>query len=258
MRRTFLLLCWLATDIALFIAAYAIAYFLRVGFIVSTDFPLDKYMQTTLIVAPFWIGTMLELGIFRLTRIQGSRKNLTHILFSCILASALFTLTYYFLHNNFFSRLLLVYAGLISLGFAVVWHLAFDSWQRKVLRKNPAAYPVLIVGLNREAERLIDLLEDKQSPFKPVAILDGQGTSKAEVRGVPVLGKLNKLEEVIKTLKPSHLIQCSNLEHTINLMSVCRQHKMTYLLLPSVLGAVEGYGEQIEGKSFIKADHESW
>lgn len=258
MRRTFLLLCWLATDIALFIAAYAVAYFLRVGFIVSTDFPLDKYMQTALIVAPFWIGTMLELGIFRLTRIQGSRKNLTHILFSCVLASALFTLAYYFLHNNFFSRLLLVYAGLINLGFTVVWHLAFDSWQRKVLRKNPAAYPVLIVGLNREAERLIDLLEDKQSPFKPVAILDGQGTSKTEVRGVPVLGKLNKLEEVIKTLKPSHLIQCSHLEHTINLMSVCRQHKMTYLLLPSVLGAVEGYSEQIEGKSFIKADHESW
>jgi hypothetical protein len=66
-----------------------------------------------------------------------------------------------------------------------------------------------------------------------------------EVAGVPVLGKLNKLEETIKEKRPTHLIQCSNLEHTINLMSVCRQHGMTYLLLPSVLG-VTGAAETVE------------
>lgn len=255
MRRTLLLLCWLATDIALFIAAYVVAYFLRVGFIVSTDFPLDLYMQTVLIVSPFWIAAMLELGIFRLTRIQSDRKNLMHILFACVLASALFTLTYYFLYLDFFSRLLLVYAGAINLVLTVVWHLAFDTWQRRVLRRNPPAYPVLIIGLNREAERLIELLEERQSPLKPVAILEAQGTSKTDVRGVPVLGKLNKLEDAIKSLKPTHLIHCSNLEHTINLMSVCRQHKMTYLLLPSLLGVVGGKEEVIalEGQAMVAA-----
>jgi len=255
MRRTLLLTIWLLTDIALFIAAYAVAYFIRVGFIISTDFPLDRYLQTVLLVSPFWIGTMLELGIFRLTRIQSDRKNLSHILFSCVLASALFTLAYYFLHDRFFSRLLLVYAGLINLGLTVVWHLAFDSWQRKVLRRNPPAYPVLIIGLNREAERLINLLEDRQSPLRPMGILDPQGSSRADVRGVPVLGKLNKLENVIASLKPTHLIQCSNLEHTINLMSACRQHGMTYVLLPSLLGVVGGREEMIslEGKQMVTA-----
>lgn len=255
MRRTLLLTIWLLTDIALFIAAYAVAYFIRVGFIISTDFPLDRYLQTVLLVSPFWIGTMLELGIFRLTRIQSDRKNLSHILFSCVLASALFTLTYYFLHDRFFSRLLLVYAGMINLGLTVVWHLAFDSWQRKVLRRNPAAYPVLIVGLSREAERLVGLLEDRQSPLRPMGILDPQGSSRTEVHGVPVLGKLNKLENAIASLKPTHLIQCSNLEHTINLMSVCRQHGMTYMLLPSLLGVVGGREEilSLEGQAMVTA-----
>ncbi len=258
MRRSLLLAIWLPTDMALFIGAYAVAYFLRIGFINSTNFPLDLYLQTVLIVSPFWILTMIQLGIFRLTRIQSSQKNLSHILFACVLASALFTLAYYFIHTAFFSRLLLIYAGVLNLIFTIVWHLAFDTWQRKILRKNPPAYPVLIVGLHRETERLIDLLEDRQSPLKPVAILEGQGTSRKEIRGVPILGKLNILEDVIASYKPTHLIQCSNLEHTINLMSVCRQHKMTYLLLPSVLGAIEGYSEEIEGKTFMKADHESW
>jgi hypothetical protein len=69
-----------------------------------------------------------------------------------------------------------------------------------------------------------------------------------------VLGKLNKLEEVIKEKRPSHLVQCSNLEHTINLLSVCRQHKITYILLPSVLGVVDGAQEMsIEGQPVISA-----
>jgi len=258
MRRLLLLTLWLVTDLALFIAAYVAAYFLRVGLIVSTDFPLDLYVQTVVLVAPLWLLVLAQLGVFRLTRIQSDRRNLSYLLFACIMGSALFTLAYYFLHDRFFSRLLLVEAGALNLGLIIVWHLAFDTWQRRLLRRDPPSYPVLIVGLTREAEALIALLEERQSPLKPVAVLDALGTSKTEVHGVPVLGKLNKLEAVIKEKRPTHLIQCNHLEHTINLMSVCRQHGMTYLLLPSVLGAVVGSSERIEGKSFIAADERSW
>lgn len=254
MRRLSLLTLWLLTDIALFIAAYAIAYFLRVGFILSTDFPLNLFLITVIIVSPLWVLTLSQLGVYRLTRVQSDQKNILHIFFACVLASAMFTLTYYFLFSDFFSRLLLVYAGIINLGLTIVWHLAFDSWQRKVLRKDPASYPVLIIGLNREAEKLIKHFEEKQCPLKPIAILDPQGSSKKDVAGVPVLGKLNKLEDVIKEKKPTHLIQCSNLEHTINLMSVCRQHGMTYMLLPSVLGVTsEADAVSIEGYPLLTA-----
>ena len=165
---------------------------------------------------------------------------------------SLFTLGYYFLFGQFFSRLLLVEAGALSFIFTMIWHLAFDQWQRKVLRRDPPAYPLLVIGVNREAERFIKLLNDRQSPFKPVAVLDSQGTSKKEIAGVPVLGKLNILEEVIKAKRPTHMVQCGNLEHVINLMSVCRQHGMTYLLLPSVVGAaVSGTSERIEGQPVI-------
>jgi FlaA1/EpsC-like NDP-sugar epimerase len=253
MRRLVLLTLWILTDAILFVGAYALAYFLRVGFIISTDFPLNLYLQTTLIIAPLWIIVMMQLGVFKLLRVQSDIKNLSHILFSCVLASALFTLTYYFLYTEFFSRLLLVYAGVLSLVLTTVWHLAFDQWQRRILRKNPPAYPVLLVGITRETEKLITLLQEKQSPLKPVAILEAHGTSQKEIHGIPVLGKLNKLEDVIKEKRPTHLIQCSNLEHTINLMSVCRQHGMTYMLLPSVLG-VAGNTEEVihlEGRAML-------
>lgn len=257
MRRTALLVCWLLTDLVLFIGAYVAAYFLRVGFIVSTDFPLNIYLQTVALIAPVWIAVMGELGIFRLLRVQSDRKNLLHILFACVMASALFTLFYYFLHDRFFSRLLLVEAGVINLILTIVWHLAFDQWQRRILRKDPPAYPLLVIGTNREAERFIKRLNDRQSPFKPVAVLDSAGSPLKEIAGVPVLGKFNILEEVIKSKKPTHLVQCSNLEHTINLMSVCRQHRMTYVLLPSVLGIVGEHEstQSIEGQPLMMVEN---
>ena len=236
-RRILLLITWLVTDGVLFIGSYAFAYFLRVGFILSTDFPLDTYLQTVLLITPLWLGVLTQLGVFRLTRVQSEERNIYHLFFACVMGTALFTLTYYFAFAEFFSRLLLVYAGIGSFILVTVWHLAFDQWQRRILRKNPAAYPLLVIGTNRDAERFVKLLEEKASPFKPVAILDPQGSSLKEISGVPVLGKLNMLEEVIKEKKPKYLVQCSNLEHTINLISVCRNHGMTYMLLPAVLGA---------------------
>ncbi len=249
MRRLVLLTLWILTDAILFVGAYALAYFLRVGFIISTDFPLNLYLQTAVIIAPLWILVMVELGVFTLFRVQSNVKNLTYIFFSCIMGSALFTLAYYFLYTNFFSRLLLLEAGALSFICTVIWHLSFDQWQRRILRKSPPAFPVLIIGTNREAERFVKLLEEKQSPLKPVAILDPQGSPKKEIEGIPVLGKLNKLEEVIATLKPKYLVQCSNLEHTINMISVCKNHNMVYLLLPSVIGGSNEKLVVIEGQS---------
>ena len=250
MRRTVLLLCWLLTDIVLFVGAYVCAYFIRVGFIISTDFPLDKYLQAVLVISPIWIAVMMQLGIFRLTRIQSDKKNMSHILFACVMGLSLFTLGYYFLFGQFFSRLLLVEAGALSFAATLVWHLAFDQWQRRILRRDPPAYPLLIIGTNREAERFIRRLNDSQSPLKPVAVLDPQGSVLKDIAGVPVLGKFNMLEDVIRQKRPTHLVQCSNLEHAINLISVCRLHKMTYMLLPSVVGSVgETTSESIEGQT---------
>jgi FlaA1/EpsC-like NDP-sugar epimerase len=104
---------------------------------------------------------------------------------------------------------------------------------------------MLVIDANRDAERVIRLLEERQSPLKPVAVLDSQGTSAKEIAGVPVRGKLNKLEDVIREEGISHLLQCADLEHTINLLSLCRQHGITYMLLPSVLGIV-GVQERID------------
>lgn len=245
MRYRLLLSLWLLSDLILFLKIYALSYVLRVGFILSTDLPLDRYMIATALAAPLWLAVLLTTRAFALTRDQASLRNGAYLTFAAIVGVASFTLVHYFLYAAFSSRLLLVYAFLLTALGSWAWHIIFNAILRRMVRRDPPSFPTLIVGVTRESRALIRTLNQTISPLKPVAVLDGRGVSDKEIDGVPVLGKLNKLEDVIHAHKITHLIQGSDLEQTLNLLSACRRAGITYMLLPSVLGIVEG-GERVE------------
>lgn len=250
MRRNILLVLWLITDIAVFTGAYALAYFLRVGWVLSTVFPFDRFLLSVLLVSPVWLATLVFTRTFSLMRRQRDTRTLMYIAYAGLIGTSFFALSYYFLYREFFSRLLLVYALPLSILGPWLWHMAFGGLMRVFLRASPPAYPTLIVGATREAKSLLETMERNKSPLKPVGILDGRGTAEKEIAGVPVLGKLNKLEETLENLKITHLIQCSDLEQSLNLLSACRSRGIAYLLLPSLLGIVESDErmEALEGK----------
>ena len=240
MRRAALIIAWLVTDLLLFIGSYALAYFLRVGWIFSSAFPLKPYLLVVLLVTPAWLVVLLTTRCFSLTRRQCSTRSAAYILFSSIVGASLFAMTYYFLYGLFFSRMLLLESLGISTMLIFLWHVLFEQIQRSILAVKPVTYPTLIVGLTREASALIAQLTHTRHPLQPVAILDGRGAKEKEVHGVPVLGKLDKLEQTLRDHRITHLIHCSDLEQSLNLLSACRSHGITYLLLPSVLGIMGG------------------
>ena len=230
MRYRILLALWVITDLLLFVASYAIAYFLRVGFILSTDFPFNHYIISVCIAAPLWLLVLATTRTFFLTHRQTTLRNGAYMFYAAVVGVAFFTLIYYFEYTQFFSRALLIVALVLQAGILWLWHIMFDAFRRSMLRKNPPTFPVL---------------DSSHAMRVPVAILENKGIKDKDIEGVPVLGKLNKLEDVLATKHITHLIQCSDLEQSINLLSACRARGITYMLLPSVLGMVER-DEQIE------------
>lgn len=261
MRYAFTVALWLLTDLLLFVATYILAYFLRVGPILSTDFPFDHFFIITVIISPVFLLVLLTTRTFALTRNQNTMRNAAYIAYSCLVGTALFTLTYYFTFTAFFSRLLLLYAFTGSAIVIGIWHMLYQRVQRNILRRNPPTFPTLIVGVTRESQQLIELLKRKKHPLVPVAILDGRGVSEKCVCGVSVRGKLNMLEEILQKERITHLIQCAEIEQSLNLLSACRRRSITYMLLPSVLGIIEGDEriESLEGHPLTAVSpHSSW
>ncbi len=242
MRYRLLLALWLITDVVIFATTYVLAYFLRVGWILSTNFPLDRFLWAAFFTAPVWLLVLATTRTFGLTRTQHTLRNGAYIAYAALVGTALFTLAYYFRYKESFqglSRLLLMETFVLSAFGVWSWHILFDGFRRIMLRLSPPSFPTLIVGATRESGRLIRLLNQRHHPLLPVAVLDGHGAKEKTMEGVPVLGKLDKLENILNGKKITHLIQCSDLEQTLNLLSACRRRGITYMLLPSVLGIVE-------------------
>ena len=239
MRYPLLILFWLISDYFIFVVAYTLAYFLRVGWIFSTDFPFGKYFFVVYLVAPFWLLVLITTRTFALGRRQNTGRNLAYITYASIVGVALFALTYYFSYGLFFSRKLLLFALILNIGMVWSWHMLFERLLRRVMRLEPSVFRALIIGITRESKKLIKELNRTSNPIKPVAVLDGRGSKEKEIDGVPVCGKLNNLEKVLKEDGITHIVQCADLEQTLNLLSACRQHNIVFMLLPSVLGIVE-------------------
>lgn len=230
---------WLGSDAFIFIGAYVLAYILRVGWILSTDFPLGKLLAIVAGVTPLWLLILIALGVFHPLRNQRTLATFSHIITAALLGVSLFTLGYYFRFTAFFSRLFLIEAFVLSSVAPFAWHIIVQKMVRHLLRSPPLGFPTLIIGATREADRLISTLEKKQSPLTPIGILDSRSVRESCIAGIPILGKLNILDTVLTQKNITHLIQCSDVEHTVNLLSACRAHGITYMLLPSVLGIME-------------------
>ncbi len=239
MRRTVLLTLWLITDALLFVGAYAVAYFWKVGWVLSSVFPLDRFLLAAALSTVPWLLVLATTRTFGLSRAQWTPRNLSYIVYACVVGGALTSLTYFFLFQAIFSRMLIVVCTVLSTLFIWCWHMVFERIERNMLRRDPPAYPMLVVGVTRESRGLIELLEKRKSPFRPVGILDAAGVKDATIGGIPVLGKLNKLGDVLRDKNITHLLQCSDLEQSINLLSACREAGITYMVLPSVFGIVE-------------------
>lgn len=227
------------SDFLLLIAAYSFSYFLRVDFIFSTDLPFKPFLGTAFFSAFVFIITML---LLRGYHPQLRFMNLPHILkilVSSGTATAAFGITYYFVQKAYFSRLLLVYLFFFGFTTILLLHLFMEWLEKHLIIKGFGRIPVLLIGTNRGVESFVNALINNRSPYFPIGILDGYGTSKKELNGVPVLGKLNRLEEVIEEHNVQAIVQGDQIEQVINLVHFCKQRGLSYYLLPYLLGMVQ-------------------
>lgn len=251
MRRPLLLILWLLSDYAIFLGAYALAYFFRVGWILSSDLPFHYYMTAVAVSGIPWLAFLATTRTFGLTRNQRSPRNAAYIAYAAILGVAFVTLIYFFLFQQVFSRMLVIEASALSAVATWAWHMIMGLLMRVALIHPSPVFPTLVIGVTRETRTLLKHLRERRSVLVPVAILDASGVKEKEIEGVPVKGKLDRLEQTLQDFGITHVLQCSDLEQSINLLGACRAHGITYMLLPSVLGIVEldERVESLEGKA---------
>lgn len=244
----------IAVDGVLILAAFAASYFLRVGFLFSTDFPFDKYMIVAGITTPITLFFMFFARAYKLSQQVHTLRHIQRIAFVSLSNVAAFMVIYYFAYRHFFSRLILVYLFLLTFAFVYFWHRLFRWILQKSSEREIGVYRTLVIGAGRPAEEIIRRLIESRSHLKPVAIIDATGTGKTMIAGVPVVGKMDVFEQAIAKHQIDHILQTDHLEQTLNIINYALSNNLKYLMPPELLGAFQGHQtlESIEGRPFLK------
>ena len=221
--------------------AFLLAYFTRVGWIFSTDFPFELFALLSGGATIVWIGFLVFSKYYRIPPRSGERKwfDLFLALAGGALAVGILIVTYFFPREILFSRLIGVYIFL----FGIVW-LFLTQWIFRTIlawakKQEKNIYRTLVVGANRVSEKLIEAIEtNPYAPYKIIGVIDPYGMAK-HIKGSSLLGKLDKLESVCEKEGITALIQCDGFEHTLNLISFCDEKNIKFQFDPALRGIFE-------------------
>jgi FlaA1/EpsC-like NDP-sugar epimerase len=248
-------------DGILIFGAFTLAYFVRVGFLFSTDFPFGKYIIISAIATPITLLFMFFARAYKLSQQITSVRHAQRIAFVATENVAMFMILYYFAYHNFFSRLVLVYIFIFTFLFVYLWHRLFRWIMQKSSEREIGIYRTLVIGANRPAEEIIKHLIETKSHIKPVAIIDAFGGGKSIIAGVPVVGKMNMFEKAIAQHNIDQILQVDHLEQSLNIINYALSNNIKYIMPPELLGIFQGHQsiEEIEGRKFLKVKiKQSW
>ncbi|MBN2306624.1 hypothetical protein JXD20_01450 [Candidatus Peregrinibacteria bacterium] len=243
-----------AVDAILILAAFALAYFLRIGFYFSTEFSFWDYFLVALITTPITLLFMFFIRAYKMSQQVRTLRHIQRLTFVALENVFLFMILYYFTFREFFSRLILIYIFLFTLVFTYLWHIAFRWILQKASSKEVGIYRALVIGTNRPAEAIIRMLISEKSHIKPVAAINAHGGSKKMIAGVPVVGKMNLFEKTIADHDIDIIIQVDHLEQSLNIINYALANNLKYFMPPELLGIFQGHQiiEEVEGMPFLK------
>lgn len=241
-------------DALLILAAFALAYFLRIGFYFSSDFPFDQYFLIGAITMPITLIFMFFIRAYKLSQRVFSLRHIQRITFVALENVFVFMILYYFTFREFFSRLILIYLFVLTVLFIFIWHNLFRWILKKASEREVGIYRTLVIGTNRPAQEIIRMLITQKSHIKPVAIIDPHGSKKTVVHGVPVVGKMNLFEKTIADHDIDFILQTDNLEQSLNIINYALSNNLKYIMPPELLGIFQGHQtlDEIEGLPFLK------
>ncbi len=219
---------------------FLLAYFVRVHWIFSTDFPFTLFALLSGAATLVWIAFLAFVKAYRLPPRSGVRSwyDIVLIIAGGIIAVGFLIVSYFFPREILFSRLIGVYAFL----FGALWLICSQKIFRFFLGRSKKAgkgYKTLIIGANRVSEQFVSRVKaDSFAPFQIMGVIDPYGLAK-KFKGALLLGKLDQLEKVCEREKITAIVQCDAFEHTLSLVSFCEEHDIKFQFLPSLRGVFE-------------------
>ncbi len=229
--------------------------FLSRGSIESIPFPV--YMTALIFLIPGMLVLYSAFNLYSPNRMKGRRVEIGSIAAANIIAYAVFIIVLYMLHQNNWSRTMMLIFLVINITLDVAARMAVWGIMKKMRRSGRFMKNVLLVGYSRAAEEYIDrVVMNPQWGLNIRGILDDKIEAGTTYRGIKVLGRIdnlmiilpeNKLDEIAITLGLSEYYRLENI------VSLCEKSGVHTKFIPDYNNIIptKPYTEDILGLPVI-------
>lgn len=148
-------------------------------------------------------------------------------------------------HSTIINAISLIFYG-------IIWSkLIFHILQSSLFSLSRAKRKVLLVGSNRSINSVIDIFNSPRDGSEVIGILDNVIRKGEIINGVPALGKINTIEEVLNDNQIDMIVQVSGSENTTLLLTLAEHRRIRFMVAPKMFGLLNKsissiyYGNQL-------------
>ncbi|MFH1750003.1 MAG: sugar transferase [bacterium] len=236
-----LLFLKMPTDLIMIVLAFVLAYFIRLEYFgpAPNEFmPLDQYIKNyVLLVLPLWVLVASMNGLYN-RKNQGLLSDYNQITTSVSLIF-MFVLGFLFLTRTlFFSRLLIMYAWiitiiLVSVGRSLIWLI-----QKFIYSKGIGIRKVIIIGTGTIAQSIAHQTQKNGEGERQVlAFIDTGNSKKRYIMSLPVIKGFQNLEKRFDYDDISEIIWTGkglDSNAAFELVSFCQDEKIRFRYVPNL------------------------
>jgi Undecaprenyl-phosphate glucose phosphotransferase len=198
------------TDAVVVVGAWLVSYWARFflpPFEVTRGLPpFRTYASLVPLVAVLWVAVFTLFDVYSSGRMRSRRQDAELVLRAHGIALLLFMAVAYLYDAYKYSRLVIVYFGVISAFGVIVLRVAVRTALRAVRRHGRDLHRVLVVGGGRSAQTLVQHLERFPELGMEVIGLLGEHAAGAPSWGKPILGPLADFGAIVKAQRPDEVI----------------------------------------------------
>lgn len=223
--------------------AFILAYYLRFKillFITPGYIPVvEEYLNVLVFVVIIWLAIFKLFGLY--DKKYSTLFDEIALIFGASASSVLMLLGMLFLYREFwFSRQVIVYAWIISFVLISLSRFILVNLQKSMYRRGMGISRSLIVGAGEMGQALAMRIKEEPSlGYRIVGFLDDD-PKKADknFRGVPVLGTISNIKEIIKYRKINEIVIASSKlpsSKILDIITECEKKNMRFKIVPGIL-----------------------
>jgi len=194
----------MAGDALLIVGGFLISYWLRQGFLRGYFddvplFPLKEYLWGLILALPVWIGMLWRSEVYASLRTKGWAEITWAILWAGIVTTVVLGTVLFLLKIAYFSRTFVLLFFLSAVSTLLLERIVIFGLLKIVRRKGYNYRTMLVVGTGKVAQHFARLVRSHgEWGFRLIGFMDVEPTRVGhELLGVPVLGGLEKLPDVL-------------------------------------------------------------